>query len=158
MTTCESIMTTDPPVLQTEDTVNTAIQMMLKHRVLGLPVVDVKGVYKGMFAKSRLFGLLMPVVGSVEEILPQIAMATDVDKLHDYLPEMRERLRALSDHVVGTYADNTVPVLRPSSPLAAAILLVYRVRNFVAVVDQDNGKLVGVVSTWDALEKLEYGE
>ena len=68
---------------------------------------------------------------------------------------MRERLRALSDHLVGTYADNTVPVLRPSSPIIAAILLVYRIRNFVPVVDSDNGKLVGVVSTWDALAKLE---
>lgn len=158
MTTCGSIMTTNPPVLQTEDTVNTAIQMMLEHRVLGLPVVDDAGVYKGMFAKSRLFGLLMPVVGSVEEVLPQIAMATDVEKIHDYLPEMREQLRALSDHLVGTYADHTVPVLRPNSPIVAAILLVYRIRNFVPVVDPDDGKLLGVVSTWDALAKLEYGE
>lgn len=151
---CESIMMRSPPVLQTEDTVGTAIDMMLKHRILGLPVVDGNGVYQGMFAKSRLFGLLMPVVGSVEELLPQMAMAPDVGKMRDYLPEMRERLRILSDHLVGTYADKTVPVLRPDSPIVAAILLVYRIRNFVPVVDPNNGKLLGLVSTWDALAKL----
>jgi CBS domain-containing protein len=152
---CESIMMANPPVLQTEDTVGTAIDMMLKHRVLGLPVVDGSGVYQGMFAKSRLFGLLLPVVGSVEDILPQLAMSTDVATMRDFLPEMRERLRALSDHLVGTYADKTVPILHPNSPVTAAVLLVYRVRNFVPVVDPQNGTLRGVVSTWDALAQLK---
>ncbi|MCU0837815.1 MAG: CBS domain-containing protein [Rhodospirillales bacterium] len=151
---CADIMDQQPVTLQTEDTVGTAIDMLLKHRLLALPVVDGHGVYQGMFAKSRLFGLLFPVLGSVEELLPQMAMLTDIGAAPDKLPEIRERLRSLSDALVGTYADKTVPTLRPDSPLLAAVMLVYRVRNFVAVVDPDTHKLLGVVSTWDALAKL----
>jgi CBS domain-containing protein len=36
-----------------------------------------------------------------------------------------------------------------------AVLLVYRARNFVPVVDPASGRLEGVVSTWDILAKLE---
>jgi CBS domain-containing protein len=151
-------MMTNPPTLQVEDTVGTAIDLMLQHRMLALSVIDGNGVYQGMFAKSRLFGLLLPVVGSVEEILPQLALHPDLSTMQDYLTEIRERLRMLSDHLVSTYADKTVPVLQPSSPIVAAVLLVYRIRNFVPVVDPDNNKLVGVVSTWDALAKLREGD
>lgn len=151
---CADIMDKNPLTLQTEDTVGTAIAMMLKHRVLALPVVDQQGVYQGMFAKSRLFGLLFPILGSVEDLLPQMATATGVSAMPDKLPEVKDRLRALSDALVGTYADKTVPTLQPDSPLLAAVMLVYRVRNFVPVVDPASGKLLGVVSTWDALGKL----
>lgn len=157
MTTCQTIMTTDAPVLQTTDTIGTAIEMMLKHRVLGLPVVDPDGIYKGMFAKSRLFGLMLPVLGSVEELLPKLAASTALDQTgSDALPEIRERLAEIAKHVVGTYADPTVPVLHPESPIVAAVLLVYRVRNFVAVVDPESSKLLGVVTTWNALERLYH--
>jgi CBS-domain-containing membrane protein len=151
---CAEIMDKKPVVLQTEDTIGTAIDTLLKHRLLALPVVDANGIYQGMFAKSRLFGLLFPVLGSVEELLPQMAMLTNIGAAPDKLGEIKERLRSLSDALVGTYADKTVPTLAPQSSIIAAILLVYRVRNFVAVVDPDTQKLLGVVSTWDALAKL----
>jgi CBS-domain-containing membrane protein len=151
---CADIMDANPIVLQTEDTIGTAIDMLLKHRVLALPVVDGNGVYQGLFAKSRLFGLLFPVLGSIEELLPQMALLTDIGAAPDKLSEIKERLRSLADALVGTYADKTVPTLQPESPILAAIMLVYRVRNFVPVVDPDSGKLLGVVSTWGALAKL----
>lgn len=151
---CADIMDKSPVTLQPEDTIGTAIDLLIKHRVLALPVVDREGVYQGMFAKSRLFGLLFPILGSIEELLPQMAMLTDIGTAPDKLPEIKSRLRALEDHLVGTYADKTVPTLRPDSSIVAAILLVYRVRNFVAVVDPETGKLAGVVSTWDALARL----
>jgi len=151
---CADIMDKNPIVLQTEDTVGTAIDMLLKHRLLALPVVDGNGVYQGMFAKSRLFGLLFPAIGSIEDLLPQMALLSDIGAAPDKLPEIKERLRSLSDALVGTYADKTVPTLQPDSTILAVIMLVYRVRNFVAVVDPDSGKLAGVVSTWDALGRL----
>lgn len=152
--TCADIMTSDPTVLHPQDTVERAIDLLLEQRLLALPVVAADGTYLGMFAKSRLFGLLLPVVVAIEQMLPQVAKIPDLDFLQDYLPDMQERLALLAKHAVGDYADKTVPVLHPESPVIAAILLVYRTRNFVPVVEAKSGKLVGMISTWSALAKL----
>ena len=47
------------------------------------------------------------------------------------------------------------PTLKPDSPLMEAVLLVYRTRNFVPVVDPASKRLIGVVSTWHILAQLE---
>ena len=36
-----------------------------------------------------------------------------------------------------------------------AVLLIFRTRNFVPVVDPATRRLLGIVSTWDILAKLE---
>jgi CBS-domain-containing membrane protein len=155
--TCRSIMMPNSPVLQTDDKVGTAVDMLLAHKLLALPVIDRAGLYKGMFAKSRLFGLALPAVVAIEQMLPHVAQLPDLDFLPDYLPEMRERLKSVWDHPVGEYADNTVPVVRPDSPIVAAVLIVFRTRNFVPVVDPQTKKLVGLVSTWDTIAKIREG-
>lgn len=152
--TCEAIMTVDPPVLYPEDTVSTAVDRLLSERVLALPVIDHDRRYIGMFAKSRLFGLLLPAVVATEQASPSMGKIPELGFLREYLPEMQERLRAIADHPVSRYVDTTVPVLHPDSPVVAAILQVFRTRNFVPVVDRTTGKLAGLISTWDTLAKV----
>ena len=152
--TCQAIMTVDPPVLYPDETVGTAVDRLLSEHMLALPVVDHDRRYIGMFAKSRLFGLLLPAVVASEPALPSMGKIPELDFLRDYLPEMQERLRAIADHPVSRYADRTVPVLRPDSPVVAAMLLVFRTRNFVPVVDERTGKLAGLISTWDTIAKI----
>jgi CBS domain-containing protein len=147
-------MTPNPPVLLQEDTVAKAVEMLLGHRTLALPVTDRTGRYLGVFAKSRLFGLLLPAVVAIEQMLPNIAHLPDLNFLPDYLPEMRERLQALGHHSVGEYADRTVPVVGPDSPIVAAVLIVFRTRNFVPVVEPASGKLLGMISTWDTIAHI----
>ncbi len=152
--TCEAIMTVDPPVLHPDETVGAAVDRLLAKRVLALPVVDDSGRYLGMFAKSRLFGLLLPAVIATESTMPNMGKIPDLDFLRDYLPEMQRRLQAIAEHPVGRYIDSTVAVLHPDSPVVAAVLQVFRTRNFVPVVDQSTGKLAGVISTWDTIAKI----
>ena len=45
--------------------------MLLLHRTLALPVVEPGFRYLGMFAKSRLLGLLLPAIVAAEQPLPQ---------------------------------------------------------------------------------------
>lgn len=152
--TCAAIMTVDPPVLNPGDTVGAAVDRLLAERVLALPVVDESGRYLGMFAKSRLFGLLLPAVVATEQTMPNMGKIPYLDFLRDYLPEMQNRLQAIADDPVGRYLDNTVAVLHPDSPVVAAVLQVFRTRNFVPVVDPRTGKLAGLISTWDTIAKI----
>lgn len=152
--TCQSIMTVHPPVLRPDDTVRTALKLLVSQRILAAPVVDQDGRYTGMFGKRRLFSLLLPTVVAIDEVLPNIAHLPDLAFLPDDLGAMRDRLKAVADHPVAEYVDKTVPVLRPDSPLMAAVLLLYRTRNFIPVVEERTGRLVGVVSSWDTLGRI----
>lgn len=152
--TCQAIMTVDPPVLYPTDSVGVAVERLLSERVLALPVIEPDRRYIGMFAKSRLFGLLLPAVVASEPAVPSMGKIPDLGFMREYLPEMQERLRAISDHPVGRYVDKTVPVLHPDSPVVAAVLQVFRTRNFVPVVDAKSGKLAGLISTWDTLARI----
>ncbi len=152
--TCEAIMTVDPPVLYPTDTVGEAVDRLLNERVLALPVIERDRRYIGMFAKSRLFGLLLPAVVASETAVPSMGTIPELGFLRDYLPEMQDRLRAIADHPVSRYVDKTVPVLHPDSPVVAAVLQVFRTRNFVPVVDARTGKLAGLISTWDTIAKI----
>lgn len=153
--TCREIMNPDPPVLMSTDTIGRALQILLQRRYLALPVVETDRRYVGLFSKSRLFGLMLPSIIALEEVLPKIAQITDLAYLSDDLEDLRERFAALRHRAVAEYADRKAPTLKPDSPLMEAILLVYRTRNYVPVVEPATGVLAGVVSTWNILAKLE---
>lgn len=155
--TCREIMDADPPLLRPDDTVGAALALLLRSRYLALPVVDGERRYLGLFAKSRLFGLMLPSIVALEDVLPKLAHLTDLAYLSDDLADLRERFERLRERPVGPFADREAPTLKPDSPLMEAVLLVFRTRNFVPVVDPVSGRLVGVVSTWDILGKLEEG-
>jgi len=150
-------MNPDPPMLRAEDTVAHALRSMLSHRVLSLPVIDADRRYLGMFAKSRLFGLVVPTVLTLNDLAPHLGRHSDFGFLSDDLEDLRGRLRGLAHQPVADFADATVPVLRPDSPLMAVIVLLYRTRNFLPVVDETTGRLEGVVSTWETLATLAEG-
>ncbi|MGA7450590.1 MAG: CBS domain-containing protein [Rhodoplanes sp.] len=154
---CQEIMDADPPVLQSTDTVGKAVSTLLEHRYLALPVVDSNRRYLGLFAKSRLFGLMLPSIVALEDVLPKIAQLTDLAYLSDDMDDLRTRFAALRDRPVAEYADREAPTLKPDSPLMEAVLLVYRTRNFVPVVEPASKRLIGIVSTWHILAKLEEG-
>lgn len=151
--TCREIMNSEPPVVYAEETVGRALEVLLETRYLAVPVVDRERRYLGLFARSRLFGMMLPSIVSLEDVLPKIAQLTDLAYLSDDLEDLRERFAKLRDDPIGKYADATAPRLRPDSPLMEAILLVYRTRNFLPVVNGD-GLLIGMVSTWDVLAML----
>lgn len=154
---CREIMNADPPVLRPGDTVADAVRSMLAHRMLSLPVVDHDGRYHGMFAKSGLFGLIGPTVLSLQDVAPGVGVHTDFGFMSDDLDDLRDRLRSFADRPVAEFADATVPVLRPDSPLMAVVVLLHRTRNFLPVVEERSGHLVGVVSTWETLTALAEG-
>jgi CBS domain-containing protein len=154
---CQTIMDANPPVLREHDVVSTAMDLMLSHRMLSLPVVDANRTYLGMFAKSRLFGLLLPTVVALEDSMPRFAHLPDFHFMPEQLGYMQERYRAIAEHKVGQYADPTVPVVHPDDPVSAAVLILFRIRNFVPVVDAKTKRLMGLISTWQTLTRIREG-
>lgn len=156
--TCRSIMTTHPVSIRRHESVDRALQMLLQNKLLALPVVDDDGRYFGMFQRSRLVAMLLPRIVQLEERLPEVAKLLEIGFLTDTLDDVQERFRQVANNPVGDYAQTDAPVLRPETPIMNAVLFLYRTRTYLPVVDEQSGRLVGVVSTWDLLGRIAGGK
>lgn len=154
---CSSIMTAKPLTLSRKDTVAHAAEWMLAYHLLGIPVVEEDGRYVGMFLKSTLVSRLLPKVVSLDEHIPDMARLLDVRYLPDTLDDVRARYNAIAGDAVEKHVRTDAPIVRPDTPLSHALFLLHRVRNFLPVVDQSSGKLIGVVSTWNAISRVVKG-
>ena len=145
---CRSIMTPDPLTLTADDTVGSAAEQLLSHRYIILPVVAAGSRYVGLFGVFELLGLLLPKAATLDELVPDLAF------LPDDLGALRSRLGELAHEPVRPHVRTDLPVLRPETPIVEALLLFYRQRSTLPVVEEDDGRLVGVLSYWDAVAAL----
>ncbi|MFN3077579.1 MAG: HPP family protein, partial [Alphaproteobacteria bacterium] len=128
-------MKSNPTTLRDTDTVAKALEYLLKHEVLAIPVVDAAGRYLGMFGKHRFLSLLLPKAALLDEGVPSLAQLLDLAFMSDNLDDVRQRLAAIANNPVGQYAEKDAPVLEATAPLMKAMLLLYRTRNYLPVVD-----------------------
>lgn len=141
-------MTLNPLVLRGSDTVGSAAGQLVRHRYVNLPVVDAEQHYLGMFGVFELLSLLLPKGATLDEFVPDLGfMADDPSSLQAKLGELREQ-------PVGPFARTDLPVLRPDTPIVEALLRFYRSRSSLAVVEEGSGRLLGLLSYWDALAAL----
>ncbi len=150
-------MTTVPQVLSPGETVGTAARLLVKHKLLAMPVVDQDFRYLGMFLKSRLIALLLPRVVALEPKVHELSRMADIGFISDTLGDIHRRFESVAAEPVRKHLDEQTPILRPGTSLVNALMFLYRTRNFLPVVDEDSGKLVGVITTWNALDRIERG-
>jgi CBS domain-containing protein len=152
--TCRSIMMPQPPVLRRQQTVAEALRLLLDHHLLAVPIVEADGRYFGMFARSKLISLLLPRAVGIMETSTDQGRWLDFGYLPDTLDDLRARYQAVAGDPVDRHALLDTPKLRPDTPLMNALLFLYRNRSLLPVVEEGTGKLLGVVSTWDALARI----
>jgi CBS domain-containing protein len=145
--TVQTIMTAKPPTLRASDTVARAAKVMLGRRYLVLPVVDADGRCTGVFDMWDLLALLLPKAATLDHLVP------DLGFLGDDLPSLQAKLQEVGGEPVGPLARPDLPLLKPDTPVVEALLLLYRNRTTLPVVDADN-RVVGVLSYWDALAAI----
>jgi CBS domain-containing protein len=145
--TVQSIMTAKPLTLRSDDTVARAAELMLGHRYLILPVVDAAGRCTGAFDMWDLLALLLPKAATLDHLVP------DLGFLGDDLPNLQAKLKEIGGQPVGPLARPDLPLLKPDMPVVEALLLLYRNRTTLPVVD-DNNCVIGVLSYWDALAAI----
>lgn len=148
---CRSIMTANVVTLHLNDTVQHGLSLLLANRLLAIPVVTEEGLYRGMFAKSRLIARMMPGAVTLSDDSPNLGAILDISYVSDSLAELHQRFLEIANDPVEKHLITDTPVLAPDTPLMSALLHLYRTRNFLPVVDPGTGQLLGIVSTWDAL-------
>ncbi|MDX1981510.1 MAG: CBS domain-containing protein [Bryobacteraceae bacterium] len=152
--TVSSLMNTNPITVTLEDTFGGALDILLKHRVRSLPVLDSNGIYRGMFDLYDLWELLLPRAALLEgKRIADLA----------YMPGSEEMLReklgnAQARSIVEFLDDQESPAIYSDTTVIEAILLLHRRGGNLPVVERQTRKLVGIVTPWEILSQVQTGK
>ncbi len=148
--TCRAIMTPEPMTLRESDTIGTAADRLIANRFILLPVVSDTDRYVGAFGVFELVALLLPKIATVDEVLANLSF------LADDVAGLRERYALLAGGPIGPHVRTDLRLARPETSIVEALLLFHRNRFTLPVVEAD-GRLVGIVSYWDAVSAVIKG-
>lgn len=146
--TAQTLMDPNPVVLRSTDTVSTATEYLLSHHLRHVPVVDEQGRYLGIFGIFSLLRLTLPKAATLDHGLD------DISFIHGDLGDLGAHLREVGGQSVVSCLRQDVPVVHPETPLMETVLLLLRARIALPVVDKASGRLVGMISSWRALERI----
>ncbi|HKK28083.1 MAG TPA: CBS domain-containing protein [Gemmatimonadota bacterium] len=147
------ILRREPVTLSPSDSVSRAAELLVEEHVLALPVVE-DGKLVGVFGLHELVELLMP--RAVRLMNQGLEGLTDLDFVADTLDEVRERMGHVCETEVGEHLErgSERTPLDPDSSFTEALFLVYKLGRDLPVVEKKTGRLAGMVSPWDVLERI----
>ena len=133
-----------------DETVSEAVRLMMEFGMRNLPVVDGAGKLLGVFTTVHLIELLLPKAATIEGGL------SDLSFVHDTIDDVRERWKEVRDHRVGDFIETeNIPLATADTSLIEVLLLISQNRTHVSIVDEDSGKVIGVITLSKILDALE---
>ena len=141
--TAASIMDPNPTVLKPTSIISTAARYIMEQRYRSLPVVDEDGCYLGIFGVNSLLRLVLPRAAIMEKGLDSVSF------IQESLASLHERLREVEDQPITLCMKTEVETVAPDTPLVETLLLLYKTKTSIPVVEPGTGKLMGMISYWD---------
>ena len=145
---CIAIMNKSPITIGEGESVADAAAKLVSNHFTNLPVVDTQERYIGMFGLYDLVGLLVPRVALAGDLMSNLRFITDDPE------ELRRKYRDVQNRRVAEVANRNAPTLDPDSPEMEAIRLFCRNHISLPVVDRESGRVIGIVSCWDAIRSV----
>jgi CBS-domain-containing membrane protein len=143
-------MLPDPVTVPDTASLATAVDLLFRHRIKNLPVVDTQGIYKGLFGIHTLVQHVLPRAATLGES----ARLSDLTFVHDTLENLKERLTGRLTEPVLNFSDTALRPVAPDESLVETLLLLYRHRHNLPVADPASGRLLGLVTYWGILARL----
>ena len=134
-----------PITVGEQESVADAAAKLVSNHLTSLPVVDEQMRYVGMFGLHDLLSLLVPRVALAGDLMSNIRFIADEPEA------LRRKYRNIRNKRVGEVANRNAPTLHPDSPEVEAIRLFCRNHVALPVVDGETGRIIGVVSSSDAI-------
>lgn len=150
--TCASIMRPDPITVRDSTSVGDTVRLLCDNRFRSVPVVNDQGNMIGQFGVHRVLQLAIPGVATVD------IHGTDREFpfVNDSMDDLRRRIGDEWTQPVGRFVENNHIPLKPDDPMTRVVTRLYGTQDNIPVIDND-GKLVGIVSYWDVLDRLFDG-
>lgn len=125
--------------LKPDDTLQMALELMLKRQINHAPVCDVDGVFIGLISTNAILSALVPASAQIEGGVSSLKFVGDA------LPMLSAHLLNLERLKVADFVKKDIPALRNDSPILETAKLLADSTAPLAVVDQ-GGRLLGVLS------------
>lgn len=132
-----------------ETTVGDAIDLLQKHGVRCMPVVDADRKLVGWFSFMQVFKFMLPAAVTMEGGL------TNIDFVFDTAPGAAKRLGKLQDHSVAEVMLQDCPRLNADTPTWEMLRLLMQHGSPLPVVDAPSDRFLGIISDQSVLESLE---
>ncbi len=142
------VMDPNPVTVKPTDLIKVAATHIMRHRYRNLPVVDDDGCYLGVFGVNCLLRLVLPKAAIMEKGLDHVSL------IHETLPELHERLKEVENQPIEVCMNTDVETVAPDTPLVETLLILYRTKTSVPVVEPGSCKLKGMISYWDVGEAI----
>ncbi len=133
--------------LTDSDTISLAAKMLIENKLSLLPVTDSTGKYLGVFSMNRLMSLLLPKAVLLEGGLSDVGFLSN--RMEFLVERMDEHAKQTLNKVL-----ETTPVIYPRTPLLEVVLHLYRGENDIPVVDEQTGKLLGLLLGADLMAQV----
>ena len=143
-----AIMECDHAVLKAHHKVRAAAECIMARRYRSVPVVDDDGRYLGVFGVNCLLRQVIPKAAIIEDGLDNLGFVNDT------LADLHQRFREIETQPVSVCMSTDVPIVHPDTPLLETLLLLYRSKASLPVVERDGGLLVGVITYWGVGRKI----
>mgnify|MGYP001815996586 CR=1 FL=1 len=138
-----SVMSSHPVILNPNDKVKTAAGYIMEYRYRTLPIVDFEGRFLGIFSVNCLLQHILPKAALMEKGLKSVHF------VRDSLKDLHDHFRKVENEPVSICLKTEVTTVSPDTPLVETLVIMYRTRSSIPVVEPDTGKLVGMISYWD---------
>jgi len=153
--TAQTLMNPDLVVVRATDTVADAAELILKHHLRHLPVVDEAGRYLGTFGIYSVLQLTLPTA-VLKHGLKNVGFVAETT------PDLAQRLRRRGQEPVSqwlskdpvAHPDTPARVAHPDTPAMTVIQMILQGHTSVPVVDRSSQRLEGIISSWSVLERL----
>ncbi len=140
------IMTEKTPTVSPDDSLKNVANIMFKHKVDGLPVVDTDGKIVGEISEKDLLEFALP---DYESFIANLAHLPELEPFEDLLrQEDKVRVKDVMNRDIATISQGAQVV-------EAAALMLFKDAERVMVVKDD--RLVGVLSRSDIVSKIIRG-
>ena len=151
--TVENIMSFRLVKLKPNDKVCDALAIMHEKQIRNLPVVDEHDEFVGLFGIRPLIRLLLPKAGKIKFGLK------DLSFMPDEVDELYRRLEDVGQSPVADFLEKNknLTFCKPSTSFPEVFEMLDQSMDSslpVIVVKGKRRKLVGMVSSWDVLERL----
>ncbi len=143
------IMTNKVITITPDAKVRQAVDLMLRHRISGLPVVDERGKLVGLLVESDLVYSSRPDLPAHLQLLEDFLRSGRTDMQEDELVEM-------ASHPVSRYMTRQVVTATPEASVRELVEIMVE-NNFKRIPIIQDGILKGIVTRADILKVIRSG-
>lgn len=145
---CNAAMIKKLITVSVDQEVEEVIAVLKKHNIDAVPVVGENGKLEGVFSTRILLKNLLPVAVTTGD-------AVGMDVKVGAAPGVAKRLKKVGPMKVGELMDRKTHTVGPETPTWEGVNLLVHEGAPVLVVEQESGKLLGMITEQSMIDELE---